>query len=569
MNRLSIAAAGFAACTAAAPPLACPGRAPSALTGTVVGDVGPIADALVRIRTTAVQTRTDARGRFMLRGVAPGRRAELTAFSPGYYIAGPVAATSGDGDVIIRLDRHTSEDHADYRWVSARRSGDEFHCENCHSEGLRQHSLLPFDEWTRDAHASSAVNPRFLSVYNGTDLGGMRRSPPTRYVWVKDYGRTALPPDPAQPDVGPGYALDVVETPGNCAECHAPAAAAAGAPYSTDPNAVSGAGREGVTCDVCHKLFAVKLGPTTGVPAENMPGVLSMVFRRPGPERQLFIGPFDDVAGPDTFAPIQRSSDACAPCHAAQFWGVPIYDSYGEWRRSAYADPVNGRTCQDCHMPRRGATHFVRPDKGGLERRPDTIFSHLMPGASDPELLRNTVTLDVRAQDRGTRIEVDVSLTNVNAGHAVPTDHPARNMLLVMEAVDAQGRPLTSVGSQVIPEWGGAGSAPDDYAGRPGKGYAKILEDRWTGVAPTVAYWRPTSIRADTRLGAQATDVTHYAFLLPATGGDVTVNATVVFRRAFKSLNDVKRWNSPDIEMASTGVLVRRGPQELPAASGR
>ncbi len=220
-------------------------------------------------------------------------------------------------------------------------------------------------------------------------------------------------------------------------------------------------------------------------------------------------------------------------------------------------------------MPRRGATRFVRADKGGLERRPDTIFSHLMPGASDPELLRNTVTLGMRAQNRGTRIEVDVSLTNVNAGHAVPTDHPARYMLLVVEAVDAQGRILTSAGSQVIPEWGGAGSAPDDYAGRPGKGYAKVLEDRWTGAAPTVAYWRPTSIRADTRLGAQATDVTHYAFLWPATGGDVTVNATVVFRRAFKSLGDAKQWNTPDIEMASKKVLIRRGPHGLPVASRR
>lgn len=565
----SVAAAGFAAWFASVPPAASSGSGADGISGTVVGDLGPIADAVVRIRTTSVQTTTDARGHFMLDGVAPGTRVNLTAFSAGHYIGGPVAATSGDRDVRIQLARYTSDDHADYQWVGARRNGDAFHCENCHSDGLRPDSLLPFDEWTRDAHASSAVNPRFLSVYNGTDLSGEHRSPSTRYVLIRDYGRTPLPPDPAQPDFGPGYALDGLDTPGNCAECHAPAAAAGAPTYSIEPNAVSGTGREGVTCDVCHKLLAVKLGPTTGVPAENMPGVLSMVFRRPGPDRQLFIGPFDDVAGDDTFAPIQRSSDACASCHSAQFWGVSIYDSYGEWRRSAYADPINGRTCQDCHMPRRGATRFVRPDKGGLERRPDTIFSHQMPGAADPALLRSAVKLDVRARRRETRIEVDVNLTNVNAGHAVPTGHPARNMLLVVDAVDAQGRSLTFAGPQVIPEWGGAGSAPDDYAGRPGKGYAKILEDRWTRVVPTVAYWRPTSIRADTRLAAQATDVTHYSFLLPQVAGDVTINTKVVFRRVFKSLGDVKRWNSPDIEMASMQVLVRRGPPGPSAASRR
>jgi hypothetical protein len=418
--------------------------------------------------------------------------------------------------------------------------------------------MLPFDEWMRDAHAGSAVNPRFLSVYNGTDLSGTRRSPLTRFMWNKDYGRLMLPPDPAKPDFGPGYKLDGLGTPGNCAECHAPAAAAAAAPYSIDPNKVSGVGREGVACDVCHKLVGVKLGATTGVPAENMPGVLSMVFRRPGPARQLFIGPLDDVAGDDTFAPIQRSSDACAACHSAQFWGVAIYDSYGEWRRSAYSDPVNGKTCQDCHMPRRGATRFVRADKGGLVRNPDTIFSHLMPGAADADLLRDTVKIDVRTQDLGTRIDVDVFLLNANGGHHVPTDHPSRNMLLIVDAVDAQGRPLTSAGSQVIPEWGGVGSGADDYAGRPGKGYARVLRDRWTRESPTVAYWRPIDVVSDTRLAALATDVTRYSFLAPATGGGANVTARVVFRRAFKRLSDAKRWNTPDIEMAKKTVWVGR-----------
>lgn len=209
-------------------------------------------------------------------------------------------------------------------------------------------------------------------------------------------------------------------------------------------------------------------------------------------------------------------------------------------------------------MPRRGATRFVRADKGGLERHPDTIFSHLMPGAADPDLLRNTVTLDVRTEDLGSRIDVEVRLTNANAGHHVPTDHPSRNMLLVVEATDEQGRPLTSAGSQVIPDWGGVGSAPDDYAGQPGKGYARILEDKWTRIVPTVAYWRPIILRADTRLAAHATDVTHYAFLVPPAAGTVTLKATVVFRRAFKSLRDAKQWNTPDLEMGAVKVLVPR-----------
>jgi hypothetical protein len=107
-----------------------------------------------------------------------------------------------------------------------------------------------------------------------------------------------------------------------------------------------------------------------------------MEFRRPAKGHQLFLGPYDDVApGDDSFSPLQNQSQICAPCHFGQFWGVQVYNSFGEWLASPYSDPVNGQTCQDCHMHKRGATLIARADKGALTRDPKTIFSHLMPGA--------------------------------------------------------------------------------------------------------------------------------------------------------------------------------------------
>jgi hypothetical protein len=47
-------------------------------------------------------------------------------------------------------------------------------------------------------------------------------------------------------------------------------------------------------------------------------------------------------------------------------------------------------------MPPTGADHFVRPDKGGETRDPATIFSHLMPGAMNENLLQNSVTMLAR-----------------------------------------------------------------------------------------------------------------------------------------------------------------------------
>ena len=112
----------------------------------------------------------------------------------------------------------------------------------------------------------------------------------------------------------------------------------------------------------------------------------------------------------------------------------------------------------------------------------------------------------------------------------------------------------------MIPEWGGVGPTADDYAGRPGKGYAKVLEERWTGIVPTAAYWRPTILREDTRLPAGAADVTRYEFAGPGGSRDVTIAAKVVYRRAFKDLAIRKGWQAPDILMATSRVVVRRRP---------
>jgi hypothetical protein len=208
-------------------------------------------------------------------------------------------------------------------------------------------------------------------------------------------------------------------------------------------------------------------------------------------------------------------------------------------------------------MPRRGATRVTPKAKGGRERRSDTIFSHRMLGASDVSLLQAAARLDVTAERAADKLRVDIRVTNANAGHHIPTDYPARNVLLVVGATDATGFNLRHVGSQIIPLWGGVGPDPDGFAGRPGKGYAKVLEDLWTGVSPTSAFWQPTVLRADTRIPAQSTDVTHYEFEVPRGTGDIVVDAKLIYRRAFKELLVQKRWAVPDVVMATSRIALR------------
>ena len=521
----------------------------TSISGIVRDDAGPVADAVVRVQTTPIHVVTDADGRFVFNDLDSSSGAALTAFVPGYYIAGPVLGRPGDNEILFVLERHPAEDNPDYQWLSAfSTAGHEFNCQNCHSDPEDPNSLLPFEEWQQDAHGNSATNRRFLSMYNGTDLTGQNRSPDTRYAFNRDYGKFPLRPDFTQPYYGTGFKLDFPGSQGNCAACHLPAAAA-NAPYDTNPNHITGVGLEGVACDLCHKTWDVKLDPATGLPYPNMPGILSIEFRRPQEGEQLFIGPFDDVPGLDTFSPLQQQSELCAPCHTGQFWGVEVYNSFGEWLTSPYADPETGQTCQDCHMPRRGTTHFTHPDKDGLQRDPQLIASHLMPGAADTDLLQDTAKLEIEAQRQGDRILVKVEVTNSNGGHHIPTDHPARNILLVVSATDAWGRELEYLGDQLIPDWGGAGSEQNDYAGRPGKGYAKILEELWTEISPTAAYWQPTTLLEDTRIPAMATDTTYYEFRIPPQGGPVAIESKLIYRRAFKSLAEQKAWDVPDVLM--------------------
>jgi len=523
------------------------------ITGVVTNGSQPVSGAVVRVQATSVSTTTDSHGQFTLSTSASGPVA-LTAFAPGYFIAGPLTARPGDTGVSFTLTKYSTADNASYAWMSAFTSaGQNANCQRCHSDSRQTPAQLPFDEWQQDAHGTSAQNRRFLSVYNGTDLSGQDQSPPTRYAFNLDYGMIPLPPDANLPYYGPGYKLDFPSSAGNCASCHTPAAAVA-APYDTDPNAVSGVGKEGVACDFCHKAGSVRTDPSTGLPYPNTPGVLSFGLFRPPAGVQFFAGPYDDVApGNDTYSPLQNQSQFCAPCHTATFWGVQVYNSFGEWLASPYSDPVKGQTCQDCHMPHRGTGFAARADQGGNARDPQTVFSHLMPGASDPNLLQNTAGLAVEAHQAGPLIHVTVTVTNEKAGHHIPTDHPSRNILLVVSAT-AAGQPLIPYGGPVVPSWGGTGTAAQDYGGAPGRGYARILEELWTEASPTVAYWSPTVLDADTRIPALGQDVSQYDFLAPAAGGTVQIGATLLYRRAFRQLALWKQWNVPDILMNQSAV---------------
>jgi hypothetical protein len=391
------------------------------------------------------------------------------------------------------------------------------------------HCMVAFPQWVENAHAGSATNPRFFSLYNGTDVSGTVH-------------------------LGGGYKDDFPGTAGNCATCHAPGAAI-DAPYSTDMNQLAGVDTEGVFCEVCHKIGDTYLNPATGRPYANAPGTVSYRFYRPPAGTHMFFGPFDDVTRRVSYSELETRSEFCAACHEFSFWGTPIYESFSEWQASPY--PAQGIECQTCHMAPTGVDYFVYPEKGGLIRDPARIASHLQPGAADEQLLQNTVVMTVAAQAIGDTLTARVTITNSEAGHHVPTDFPGRHMILTLSATDKDRSPLARRRGSVVPAWGGP------QAGQPGTAFAKVLKDVATGEYPVMNYWKQTLIISDTRIPAMACYAGSYVFDRPEgmTASDAyTVTAELRFRRGFYEEMEARGWDTPDIVMETVSVVVEGTP---------
>ncbi len=536
---------------------------PQTLRGTVMDANGPVAGATGRLRGSLASTTADAGGRFTLNFRGPALHRAVTAWKDGFYIA--VADLTRDGhDVKLVLKPYAAQDHAGMAWLPSDANPDvELACGNCHPGLLAQ--------WRQDAHSQTARNPLVLTMYNGTDVAG----------------RTG---------VGPGFCLDFPGQAGNCASCHAPGAAV-DHPEGTDLNQVLGESGNGVFCQFCHLIYDARRPD-----AETTTGVNAISLRRPPQGEHIFVGPYDDVPDPDTYRPIQRQSQVCAPCHSGSYWGVQAYASFDEWQASPYA--AEGVQCQDCHMaPDKKTTSVVSPcapdkpwpligdalcraracfdchllGKGkdqdpvtsialAPSRDPKEVFTHLSPGSRDETILRQAVTVVVTATQGTDGVLVNVAITNTGAGHHVPSDSPLRNILLLVTARDKQGRTLAQIGGEHVPAWGGQGDpAAGNYADQPGKGFAKVLED-WEGQSPAPQWRNGIHILSDNRIPARATDRSSYAFALPTDGAAAKVEAKLIFRRAFKPWADLKGWSIPDITVAQAVKTATRARQPVLAA---
>jgi len=542
------------------------------LAGVVIDENGPVAGATVRLHLDPNGTTTATDGSFTLTDLPAATVYTITAWAEGYYINWQRVTEADVPPVHLQLHPIYNTDNVEYSWFEEDGLEGSAACGSCHSA---------YPEWQQDAHAQTATNYRFVTMYAGTDIND-NQSPLTGYT---NDGKIAAP-DLDQPYYGPGFRLDTPNKTGSCAACHTPMAAKlptndgcswsgchsmTTAQYSTQvspgasPLYLYGDAEEGISCEFCHKIGDVRLNPETQIPYEDAPGILSLVLHRPEAGEDVFFGPIDDVVRPeleharDSYLPLQQESAFCASCHHGVLGGVVanmsvsggvlVYSSYAEWLASPYSDPETGKSCQDCHMPASGAETFVFPEKGGQVRANYQVSNHKMLGTNDEEFLQSAVVMTGTATLANAQLHVTVDLTNANAGHSLPSGSPLRHLLLVVTARDGAGNELPLQSGPTLPDWAG------DYANAPGQYYAKIIRDKWSGEVPTGAYWREIELVEDTRILAQATSESLYQFQAPATAG-ATVEIQLIYRRAYQQLIDWKAWPDQDILMAHQTLTV-------------
>jgi hypothetical protein len=246
-----------------------------------------------------------------------------------------------------------------------------------------------------------------------------------------------------------------------CGSCHDPVAKMTGQ-NELEPASLTGAAAGGLQCDFCHTIS--ELTHTGNFGFISSPGTVKY-------------GPFG--AQPPIFhttqlSPLHDSAEFCGMCHDVNhpLNALALETTYSEFKAGPY--PAEGFKCQTCHMTP-GLTHFEAfpgASANGGEPRAH-IWTHWFVGGNawippmlgydqPAEIARQRLaaaaTVEVLPYDIvGGELRFEVKVTNVGAGHKIPTGvTEERQIWLEVELYDEGGNLLAQWGKPaddgVIPE---------------------------------------------------------------------------------------------------------------------
>ncbi len=289
-----------------------------------------------------------------------------------------------------------------------------------------------------------------------------------------------------------------------CNGCHAPIAVMAGELAGLDQSRVSPQGAEGVSCDFCHQVT----GTTEPI------GNTSQIVAGDGVKR----GPITDPQAPHPaqYSEFHTTAEFCGACHDVRHPvnGLLLEGTYTEWKAGPYA--AEGIVCQDCHMTPGPGPNKPNPGKAaGMGPTRDHVYIMTFAGGNvglgdaplAEERLKAAATLDLTVPEiaAGGDVAVSATITNVGAGHYLPTGlTEVRQMWLEVVATDADGSELL----------------------RERRDFGTVLKDA-EGNFP-VDLWDAVAFEWDERIPPKESVTGEYSF--PMGTGPVTVEAALYYR---------------------------------------
>lgn len=492
------------------------GDSPFVLYGRVVDENGDgLAGAAVKRRAAGrIEAHSDARGFFRLELDKIEQLTLVCAGKLGYANGaitldqqtafGAVGAQKGQTALAtIVLRKNDTTDHRDYEFVPPlrleRSSGDvrysadkHLYCGNCHRG--------TYDEWKGSRHATMAKNPLTSRAFSHD----------------------------AQPS-----ALARGESTDNCTPCHSPSLAATLQSFNLKGQTLldaTGVHLEGNHCDFCHKIEAV-----TNPLKPGLAGSIRLLrpnprdARVPGQVKRVF-GPLPDVTYlfmGASYNPLFETGALCAGCHEHKLdngiWGQ---STYSEWRQTRYSQPgPEYRECQGCHMP------AYSPEKAKPVRMPDgSLFTppspvtdderknggreialsgtryrpfheghrHDFPGSDSSSLIAQAIAMRVESRREGGNLVLTVTLENVGAGHAVPSGHGLKRLILLVEGKDGAVAALD--GANLLPPEERIEGVIQSGAVLGRRFFGQSANAESTAANWAIPYWRAQSVERDTRL---------------------------------------------------------------------
>jgi hypothetical protein len=331
-----------------------------------------------------------------------------------------------------------------------------------------------------------------------------------------------------------------------CSSCHAPAAVATKEIPGDDHTFLTS---EGVTCDVCHQVDVVRATAEKG--GSNASIVIREGDTRFGPIQEPAPNPSHESA----YSELHRSSLLCSACHTLVHPsnGLVIENTYAEWKEGPYAKA--GIQCQDCHMRTvKEALEVARtmrpirvPGKTTEDGEPrENVYRHLFTGGNSNRKLTGSGELHAteakarlqgaarlelklpKSAKAGAAASLGVAVTNVAAGHAIPTSiTEMRQVWIDVKMTDATGREIYRSGAV----------GPDGRVDPEAVMFHAVLVDEKGEV--TYKPWRAVKMVKEKLIPPKETVVEGYTLPLPKDAkGPLKVTAVLRYRSAPQEVMD-------------------------------